>query len=83
MAKAIQAWRGGIHSLVELAVRGDGVLFRRVQNKSARFGYVWGSWKQIGTLDIENLPWSIDQGFSKCHRADTYTKWQNWRLPNA
>ena len=48
MAKAIRAWRDGIHSLIELAVRGDGVLFRRVQDRSARYGYVL-QLKQIST----------------------------------
>ena len=80
MAKAIQAWRGGTHSLIELAVRTDGTLFRRVQNKSARYGYTRGVWKQIENIYIKNLPRSINQGFSKCQRADSYSRWQNWRL---
>lgn len=82
MAKAIQAWEGGLSGKIELAVRGDGVLFRRVQNKDPRYGYVWTKWVEIGKLDVDNLPFSIEQGFSTCFRANIYTAWQKWRLPN-
>lgn len=49
MSKAIAIYTGGIHSLIQVAVRTDGVLFRRHQSKT-RFGYAWGAWKSSGAI---------------------------------
>ncbi len=77
----VAAWEGGIHGLIELALRQDGTLFRRVQDKDSRFGYRWSKWTEIGKLDVKNPPSMIEQGFSKCSRPGAYTNWQKWRLP--
>ena len=82
MAKPIQAWEGGIHSRIQLAVDSTGRCFRRFQDKG-RYGYQWGRWKFYQNMDVNNLPGSIEQGSSTCYRADkTYSRWPNWRLPN-
>jgi len=82
MAKAIAAYNGGIHGLIEFGVRADGALFRRVQNKDHRFGYVWSGWKFIRNLDVNDIPQSIEAGFSVCYHAGQYSNWKKWRLPN-
>jgi len=61
--KAIKKYTGGIHGLVQAAVREDGVLFKRYQDKTP-YGYRWGAWKREGVLDVANLPSELSSGFS-------------------
>jgi len=76
MAKAIKAYAGGIHGLVHAAVRSDGALFKRYQDKTP-YGYRWGAWKLSGSVDVNNLPATISSGFSTLYPTD-----RNFRLPN-
>lgn len=77
MAKAIKTYAGGIHGLVEAAVRPDGALFKRYQDKTP-WGYRWGAWKLSGSVDVNNLPATLPSGFSTL-----FPKAFNVRLPNA
>ena len=83
MPKPIAAYTGGVQNLIEIGVRSDGVAFRRYQEKG-RYGYKWSAWKIYGDYDVDNLPGSIEVGFSTVRirsNNDVYLKWQNWRLP--
>ena len=77
MAKALAAWAGGIHNLIEFAAREDGALFRRNQYRDPRFGYRWTKWARWGAVDVATLPEVIEAGFSTCRRSTL-----NARLPN-
>ncbi len=79
--KAIGLYKGGIHGLIEYAVREDGTLFARYQDRGP-FGYRWGSWKEKGKIDVAALPASIQSGFSVLHRAYN-AKVERLRLPAA
>ena len=79
MAKAIKKYTGGIHGLIQAAVREDGALFMRFQNKT-RWGYRWTAWKFVRQLDTANLPESIEAGFSTLYWPSIYTDF-NPRLP--
>lgn len=79
MAKAIKVYKGGIHSLIEAAVRADGAEFRRYQNKTL-FGYRWTAWRATGMQhDVTNLPTSLSAGFSTMYPPQCP---RNVRLPN-
>ena len=80
MAKAVKKYKGGVHSLIEAAVRGDGALFCRYQNKTM-YGYRWSAWVKKGRLDVLNLPGTITAGFSELFPVDCYTDFA-CRLPN-
>lgn len=77
MAKAIKAYAGGIHGLVHAAVREDGALFKRYQDKTP-WGYRWGKWQHAGSVDVKDLPATISSGFSTLFPTD-----RNFRLPDA
>lgn len=83
MAKAIQTYTGGINGLIEAAIREDGVLFKRYQDKT-RYGYRWTGWKEKGNCDVNNIPKTIEAGFATLYKADPiYDKSLiNCRLPN-
>lgn len=70
---------GGIHARVQVAVRHDGVVFQRFQNKTFR-GYQWSKWQTRGTVDPFNVPSSMSSGFSTLYAPDFYTDF-NPRLP--
>lgn len=74
MAKAIALYTGGINFLVERAVREDGVVFQRLQDKHPRFGYRWGPWKTTGEVYGENMranpPASVVCGFATLFLRD-------------
>jgi hypothetical protein len=79
--KAIKLYRGGISGLTEYAVREDGALFARFQDRGPR-GYRWGAWKPRGKVDPKNLPAFIESGFSCLYPADpTYNPCDKFRLP--
>lgn len=81
MAKAIAKYSGGITGLVEIAIRADGQVFRRYQNKGA-YGYCWTAWKAGETVDVENLPGSFTAGFGNAYPVrDSYSDFK-CRLPN-
>lgn len=80
MAKAIKTYDGGINFRVQAAVRTDGALFIRTQNKG-RYGYAWGAWRFRTQLDTENLPGTIQAGFANLYPTNFYTAF-NPRLPN-
>lgn len=67
MAKAIALYQGGIHNLVEVAVRTDGRVFERWQSKGM-YGYQWSAWKATSETMGENMranpPTSRSAGFS-------------------
>lgn len=79
MAKAIKTYAGGINGLVQAAVRADGAMFKRYQDKSP-WGYKWGSWKLAGQVDPNNLPAEISSGFSTLRPTNVYSSF-NPRLP--
>ena len=76
MAKAIKTYAGGIHGLIEAAVRADGALFQRFQDKSP-WGYRWGAWKRYGSVDPANLPTELSAGFATLRPRE-----KSVRLPN-
>lgn len=81
MSNVIAKFAGGIHSLVQAAIRTDGAIFMRYQHKGLR-GYQWGAWRQYGSIDPANIPASIDHGFSTLRPVDTYRDFSA-RLPKA
>jgi len=68
MAKAIALYEGGIHGLTERAIRDDGAVFVRYQDKTP-WGYRWGAWKATGEVlghnQRNNPETMIEFGFSK------------------
>lgn len=80
MAKAIAKWTGGRLARVEAALRSDGVLFKRYQERSA-YGYRWGKWKESGRLDLAAIPGTLGAGFATLYPPDQYTDF-NPRLPD-
>jgi len=60
-------YSGGITGLREIAVRRDGVTFKRYQDRDPRYGYRWGAWKvergeRWGQNMLANPPRMIAQG---------------------
>ena len=87
MAKAIALYEGGIHYRIEKAVREDGVVFERAQEKDPRYGYKWTRWQATGTRlgdnEKHNPEPSIPAGFSiLSRRMPGDYGWRNVRLPN-
>jgi hypothetical protein len=80
MAKAIATYEGRIHGFVHGAIRGDGALFKRYQNKT-RSGYKWSAWKFVEMLDPKDIPAEIPSEFSTLVPANYYTSFKA-RLPN-
>lgn len=79
--KAIKLYRGGVHGLVEYAVREDGALFSRFQDRGP-YGYRWGAWRASGRMDPNSLPPCIESGFSTLYPSDpTYRPFAKLRLP--
>jgi len=79
MSKAVKIYKGGIHSLVEAAIRTDGVEFRRYQNKTP-YGYRWTAWRASGPRhDVSSLPACLSSGFSTLYPPQIP---RNVRLPN-
>lgn len=81
MAKAIKTYCGGINYRAQAAVRDDGALFMRLQDKTP-YGYRWTAWQQRGAVDINALPETIPCGFSDLRRPTVYEQFTP-RLPNA
>ena len=79
MAKAIKTYTGGIHSLIQAAVREDGALFQRCQNRTP-YGYRWSAWHCVGQVDAANPPATIEAGFSTLRAPGVYRAF-NARLP--
>lgn len=52
--KAVKLFCGGIHGLQEIAVRSDGAVFKRYQDKGP-YGYRWGAWKSQGRVEVASL----------------------------
>ena len=69
MAKAVALYTGGIHSLVEVAVREDGRVFQRYQSKG-RYGYTWSRWAGRETVDVATLPATRPSGFATLFLAN-------------
>lgn len=63
-------YAGGIHSRVEAAIRKDGQVFRRYQERG-RWGYAWTPWRRKETVDVNNIPHSLESGFSTLRRVDS------------
>lgn len=81
MAKAIKTYAGGINFKAQAAIRADGVIFMRVQERT-RFGLNWTPWKERGVCDPANPPATIPCGFSDLRPANYYDAMDNVRLPN-
>lgn len=79
MAKAIKTYTGGIHSLIQAAVREDGALFQRSQDRTP-WGYRWSAWRFVRQLNVESLPTEISAGFSTLRPPSVYTAFKA-RLP--
>ena len=60
MAKAIALFNGGIHEGRQYAVREDGAVFKRFQEKHPRYGWRWGKWKATGETLGENARQNLD-----------------------
>lgn len=54
-SNVVALYTGGIHSLIEVAVRDDGVVFRRYQNRDPRYGYRWTAWSATSERWGDNL----------------------------
>ena len=54
MAKAIAIYEGGTHSRTQVAIREDGQVFERRQDRT-RYGYRWSAWSQTGDRWGDNL----------------------------
>jgi hypothetical protein len=56
MSKAVAIYTGGITERREVAVRDDGMVFRRCQDKG-RYGYFWTKWTtSTQRIDVGQLP---------------------------
>ena len=77
--KAIAKYAGGFTFKAQAAVRADGAIFRRVQEKTA-WGYRWTAWRKSGSCDPASPPETIPCGFSDLRRPTFYTDF-NPRLP--
>lgn len=91
MARAIGLYAGGVHALTEVAVRADGTVFQRWQEKDVRYGYRWTRWSATGEVLGENarasLPASRSAGFSMLRLTsgnsacmNDRAHWRNGRL---
>jgi len=73
MAKAVAIFTGGIHSLTQYAVRDDGAVFKRFQEKHFRYGYRWTSWTATGETmghNAQQATTELQSGFSTLRRAE-------------
>jgi len=70
MAKAVALYEGGITERREVAVREDGAVYSRGQERHPRFGYRWSAWAPTGrTLDVAALPEVVSAGFADLRRS--------------
>ena len=76
--KILATYKGGIHSLIHAAIRSDGALFKRHQRKTS-YGYQWSAWRLEQFVSTENIPLSLNAGFSTLFKTSSPEK---WRLPN-
>jgi hypothetical protein len=73
MAKAIAIFAGGITELRQAAVREDGAVFTRWQERHPRYGYRWGAWRATGETLGENARQNITElqnGFATLRKAE-------------
>lgn len=90
MARAtncIGYYEGGIHGRKELAIRDDGALFERFQDKTI-YGYRWSAWRATGEVLGHNERANPEQfrsaGFSTMSlRRPGEAYYINKRLPKA
>ena len=71
MAKAIAIFTGGITELREVAIREDGVAFKRAQFRN-HYGIRWSKWTKTGETFGANAAANIDTieaGFANLRRA--------------
>jgi len=66
--KVLAKYAGGIHGLIQAAIRSDGVLFMRFQDKT-RYGYKYGPWKEKGNVGSV-IPQTLQAGFSTLFKSD-------------
>jgi hypothetical protein len=72
MAKAIAIFTGGIQNIRQVAIREDGVVFSRGQERDPRYGYRWSAWRATGETMGENARQGIGQmdcGWDTLRRA--------------
>lgn len=72
MAKAVAIFTGGITELRQYAIREDGAVFKRFQEKHPRFGYRWTTWTATGEVvgdNARNGMTEMQSGFCTLHRA--------------
>lgn len=72
MSKAIALYEGGSSERCQIAVRDDGMLFRRSQRRS-RFGQAWSRWqRQCESWSAIRLDWppeTIEAEAARFHRV--------------
>lgn len=71
MAKAVAVFEGGITERRQAAVREDGAVFTRWQERDPRYGYKWGKWRRTGqTLGHNELAMTdvLQNGFAELRR---------------
>lgn len=72
MAKAIAIFTGGITELRQAAIRDDGAVFIRMQERT-RFGLSWSAWRATGEVLGENSRQGMAEiqcGFATLRKAD-------------
>ncbi len=71
MSKAIAIFTGGVTELRQAAIREDGAVFTRGQNRT-RFGYQWSAWRATGEILGHNARAATAEiacGFATLRRA--------------
>ena len=73
MSKAIAIFTGGVTELRQAAIRTDGAVFTRIQDRDPRFGFRWSAWNATGEVLGENSRNNLDTvdcGFASLRKAD-------------
>ena len=82
MAKAIATYSGGHYTAIQMAVREDGVLFERHEEKSRyTHGYQWTKWKHNGWVKIDAIPEAMYE-YASGREISKDDSPGNYRLPN-
>ena len=84
MARAIALFTGGIHEGRQYAIREDGAVFKRFQERHPAYGWRWTRWIATGETLGENARQNLDtvqSGFCTLYRAtpnDSYINNRAW-----
>lgn len=77
--KIVKKYAGGINFLAQAAIRADGALFMRVQERGP-YGYKWSPWRLKRTIDPLNPPNTVAAGFANLYPVNRYNDF-GCRLP--